>query len=84
MTADYILLKSQSDAMHFVNTVSRYSCRIDLQGEKSLIDGKSILGVLGLGIGHIMKIIIYDDNALYILQEISPYIAEPAYCAGCL
>ncbi len=51
MTEMMIFLITEHDAVELIGILSKYSFDIDMVLGRYVIDAKSILGVLGLGIG---------------------------------
>lgn len=76
MISKFVFLKSEKDAVDFVNTITKFPSDIDMLMGRYVIDAKSILGVLGLGVGKKVEIQILEDEAEQLLQYIQPYIVE--------
>lgn len=66
------------DVLDFVNRVTKYPFDLDMTRGSYMIDGKSVLGIMGLGVGNIMDLKIYGDvqgtECQAMLEEISPYV----------
>ena len=68
MIEKYIFLKTEQDAVRLNGIVTKYPYDIDM------VDAKSILGVLGVGVGNKTKLCINTDEAEQLLEEITPYL----------
>mgnify|MGYP000980886422 CR=1 FL=1 len=52
MTSFSILLSSVADVKDFVDTISRFRCEVDVLAGRYVVNAKSIMGVLSLGVGR--------------------------------
>lgn len=68
-----ICLKDERDALEMVNMISAYPADIDMCRGNMVFDAKSILGVLGLGVRNITKILIHMDEAEELLSKLKKY-----------
>lgn len=61
----------------FVDIVSRFDCDIDLVSGHTMVDAKSILGILSLNIMNPMTLIIHDnaDKEEIIKNSLKEYMA---------
>lgn len=71
----HVLLSSQEDAVKFVSTVSKYPFDVDLGEGDCVIDAKSILGVLSVGVGRMMRIQIHTEHPEELCSELKAYMA---------
>lgn len=71
-----IFLKTEQDAVGLTGIVSKYPYDIDLVLGRYVIDAKSILGILGMGIGKKSKLCINAEDADALIQELSPYLYD--------
>lgn len=74
MVEKNVFLKTEQDAVDFAEMVSRDLGDIRLVFDNSTIDAKSVLCVLGMGLGKKGKLRIVSPNANEIVQKIAPYI----------
>ena len=74
MIEKYIFLKTEQDAVRLNGIVTKYPYDIDMVHGKYVVDAKSILGVLGVGVGNKTKLSINTDEAEQLLEEITPYL----------
>lgn len=68
-----ICLKNEKDALDMVTTLSTYPADIDLCRGSIVIDAKSILGVLGLGVRNITKLLIHMDEPDELVSKLKKY-----------
>lgn len=71
-----ILLKTEQDAVGLTGIVSKYPFDVDMVSGKYIIDAKSILGVLGMGIGRTVRLCMNTEDATVLIQELTPYLCE--------
>lgn len=76
MISKYVILNSESEVVNFVNLVSRYSGDVDMIRGRYVVDAKSILGVLGLGVGKRVEIQIHQDESDELLVAIKSFLVE--------
>lgn len=61
MISRNITLNSIEEAVKFVNKMSKYSCTVELSKDFRVVNAKSLLGVLSLGLGESVRMDIYKD-----------------------
>ncbi len=72
-----VLLDSVDKVVSFVDKIKAYDCDFDLGSSRVMIDAKSILGILSLGIGSPIDLTIHkSENMDEILTSINSYIVE--------
>lgn len=74
-----IRLNTIDDANNFVKVIDKYEYDIDAVYGKYVIDAKSIMGLLSLGIPKKINIVIHSNNSNIIKQitsDISEWIVE--------
>lgn len=62
MITKNIIFNSITEVVDFVNTVSKQAYSVDLSRGCYSVDGKSLLGVLALGLGNTIRMEIHGDN----------------------
>lgn len=68
-----VFLKSREDAIAFVSLLSNLPCEADLSYGSYTVDAKSILGVIGVGIGKKSTLTLYSDENQGIEEELNQY-----------
>lgn len=57
-----VIFQSMEDCQKFVIAVENYPFNIDLQSGRQIIDGKSILGILGFGLYRTLDLRLHTDD----------------------
>ena len=70
-----ITFKNPEEILDSVNTVSKYDFDMDLRKGRIVVDAKSLLGIMHLGINNIIELQVYGENCEELKQEISRYAA---------
>ena len=58
-----VMFQSMEDCQRFVMAVENYPFNIDLQSGRQVIDGKSILGILGFGLHRVLDLRLHTDSS---------------------
>ncbi len=69
-----IQLNSINDVKLFVNTVSNYSCDIDLTSGRYVVDAKSIMGIFSLDLSKPIKVEIFSDDCDQLMKELERFM----------
>ena len=69
-----IQLNSINDVKLFVNTVSAYSCDIDLTSGRYVVDAKSIMGIFSLDLSKPIKVEIFSDDCDQLMGELERFM----------
>ncbi len=69
-----IQLNSINDVKLFVNTVSKYSCDIDLTSGRYVVDAKSIMGIFSLDLSKPIKVEIFSDDCDELMKELERFM----------
>lgn len=69
-----IQLNSINDVKLFVNTVSSYSCDIDLTSGRYVVDAKSIMGIFSLDLSKPIKVEIFSDDCEQLMKELEKFM----------
>lgn len=57
-----VLFQSMEDCQRFVLAVENYLFNIDLRSGRHVIDGKSMLGILGFGLHRVLDLRLHTDD----------------------
>ena len=68
-----IQLNSINDVKLFVNTVSSYSCDIDLTSGRYVVDAKSIMGIFSLDLSKPINVEIHASDCDDLLQDLKQF-----------
>lgn len=64
------------EVLEFTNRMSKYNWNMDmLKGNSTVVDAKSILGIIALGLGHTMRLRVYGENCNLLEKDLQPYRA---------
>ena len=69
-----VMLNSEKDAVDFVSKITAFPEHVDLSYGHYSVDAKSILGVLGIGVGKKVRLSVYSDDTRHwkkVLGDIS-------------
>ena len=61
--------------LDFVNTVSKYEFDMDMKKGHVVVDAKSLLGIMHLGINNEIALQMYTDDCEELCREIAKYAA---------
>ena len=75
MNTQSVLLTTPHEIVDFVNKIEKMPFRADLRCDGGVMDAKSLLGVMGFGLGKVMTLCIYCDEAVS-LSGIEQYIVK--------
>lgn len=78
MISRNIKFNSETEIVDFVNKMSRQPYNVDLSRGHFVVDAKSILGVLCLGIGQIIRMDIHSEHAEKLLYAVEGFLAHSA------
>ena len=73
MSQRTIIFSSPEDVLNFVRTVEKYD--MDLESGRAVVDAKSLLGLMNLGLNKEIELKVYDENCQDLFDEISEYFA---------
>ena len=75
MNKTIVKFKNPDDIRNFVKTVEKYPFNMDMKSGKYIVDAKSILGLMTLGLNKKIELKVYEDNCGDLLRDIQPYVA---------
>ena len=67
--------KDPEEVVDFVNRVERYPFAMDLSRGSVVVDAKSLLGIMVLGLNQVVSLSIYADECTQLCQDIEKFIA---------
>ena len=74
MSQRTIIFSSPEDVLNFVRTVEKYPYDMDLESGRAVVDAKSLLGLMNLGLNKEIELKVYDENCQDLFDEISEYL----------
>ena len=70
-----ITFKHPEEIREFVNTVSKYEFDMDMRKGRVVVDAKSLLGIMHLGLNSVMELKMYSDDCEELQNKIAKYAA---------
>lgn len=75
MSSRIVVFQNVEDIVDFINKAERYSYSMCMDCDKYVVDARSLLGVICLGICREIVLKIYEENCDDFLKDIEKYIA---------
>ena len=71
-----VQFKTPEEVMDFTNVVSKYDYNMDLKkSSRKVVDAKSLLGILALGLENNLELCIYyDEDCSEVVNAIGKYV----------
>ena len=70
-----LTFKTPDEIVEFVNTVSRYDFDVDVKRGRIVVDAKSLLGIMHLGLNSTLELQVHSDNCKELQSELAKYAA---------
>ncbi len=70
-----VTFKSPDEILEFVNTVSKYEFDMDMKKGRLIVDAKSILGIMNLGLNNVIQLTMHTDDCAELQKKIAKYAA---------
>ena len=70
-----VTFKSPDEILEFVNTVSKYEFDMDMKKGRLIVDAKSILGIMNLGLNNVIHLTMHTDDCNALMEKIAKYAA---------
>lgn len=70
-----VIFKTVEEMKKFVNEAGKIDADMDMKKGRVIVDAKSLLGVIGMGINQFMTLSVHKGNVLEIESFITPYRA---------
>ena len=75
MSGMKVTFKHPDEILEFVNTVSKYEFDMDMKKGRLVVDAKSILGIMNLGLNNVIQLTMYTDDCTDLQEKIAKYAA---------
>ncbi|BDF03336.1 HPr family phosphocarrier protein [[Clostridium] hylemonae] len=75
MSRKTVVFQRPDDVLDFVNKVGKYPFDMDMKRGRFIVDAKSILGLMNLGLKNKIELQVYHDSCDELWQDIEKYIA---------
>lgn len=70
MSEMLVSFKNPEEILNFVNTVAKYPYDMDMKRGRFVVDAKSILGIMNLGLNNVISLQVYGDHCEELKKEI--------------
>ena len=70
-----LTFKTPDEIVEFVNTVSRYEFDVDVKRGRVVVDAKSLLGIMHLGLNSTLELKVHSENCEKLETELAKYAA---------
>ena len=70
-----LTFKTPDEIVEFVNTISRYDFDVDVKRGRIVVDAKSLLGIMHLGLNSTLELQVHSDNCEDLQTELAKYAA---------
>ena len=70
-----VTFKSPDEILEFVNTVSKYEFDVDVRRGRVVVDAKSLLGIMHLGLNSILELKMHTADGEELETELLKYAA---------
>ncbi len=74
MNRKTVMFSNPDEVMNFVKTVERYPYDMDVKRGKSIVDAKSLLGLLNLGLNRKIELRVYEEECQELFRNIEQYV----------
>jgi len=69
-----LTFKDVNDIVDFVNRVEKFPYNMDMQQGQLVVDAKSLLGIMNLGLNQAVNLTVYSEECKDLEWEIKNYI----------
>jgi len=69
-----LTFKNVNDIVDFVNRVEKFPYNMDMQQGQLVVDAKSLLGIMNLGLNQAVNLTVYSEECKDLEREIKNYI----------
>ena len=70
-----LTFKTPDEIVEFVNTVSKYEFDVDVRRGRVVVDAKSLLGIMHLGLNSVLELKMHTGDAGELETELLKYAA---------
>lgn len=70
-----VAFKSPQEILEFVNMVSKYEFDMDMRKGRVVVDAKSLLGIMHLGLNNEIELQMHSDDCAELCEKIAKYAA---------
>lgn len=74
MSRRIVMFSNPDEVMNFVKTVEKYPYDMDVKRGKSIVDAKSLMGLLNLGLNRKIELRVYEEECQELFYNIEQYV----------
>lgn len=75
MSQRTVMFSNPDDIMNFVKKVEKYPYDMDMQSGRCIVDAKSLLGLMNLGVNKKIELKVYKEECQDLFDDIAQYLA---------
>lgn len=75
MSTMNITFKHPDEIIDFVNTVSKFDFDMDMKKGRAVVDAKSLLGIMNLGLNNVIELQMYSDDCTELKKQLERFAA---------
>lgn len=75
MNKTKVNFKNPDDVKNFVETVEKYPYSMDMKSGRYIVDAKSLLGLMNLGLNKDIELDVYEEDCSDLFDAIKQYVA---------
>lgn len=75
MNSFNVTFRNPEEILNFLSIVEKYDIAMDMIRGRLIVDAKSLLGLMNLGLNNVAELRVYGDDCNQLRQEISKYMA---------
>ena len=75
MSTMNITFKHPDEIIDFVNTVCKFDFNMDMRRGRAVVDAKSLLGIMNLGLNNVIELQMYADDCTELERQLERFAA---------
>lgn len=75
MSTRNVIFSNPDDVINFLKIVEKYPYDMDMKRGRYIVDAKSLLGLMNLGLNHKIELKVYDEKCDDLWKELDQYVA---------
>ena len=75
MSTKNVIFSNPGDVIDFVKIVEKYPFDMDMKRGRSIVDAKSLLGLMNLGFDQKIELKVYDEECDDLWKELDKFVA---------
>ena len=75
MSTMNVTFKHPDEIIDFVNTVCKFDFDMDMKKGRAVVDAKSLLGIMNLGLNNVIELQMYSDDCAELKKQLERFAA---------